>query len=95
MVRLFEAMDKTGRRIYLTDERWAHINEEHPEVSRYMEEFQELLKNPTKVRPSQFDAKIHHFYKYYKSNAKYLLLIVKYLNGEGFIITAYFTRKML
>jgi hypothetical protein len=39
------------------------------------------------------DTNVRYYYKYYKnrkSKAKYLRVIVKYLNGEGFIITAYF-----
>jgi len=38
--------------------------------------------------------KIAYYYKFYKENTgstRYLLLLVKYLNGKGFIITAYFT----
>ena len=70
MPHIFQTTDKSGRSIHLSKEGWTHINEEHPEVSDYLEEIQETLKNP----------------------AKNLLVIVKYLNGEGFIITAYFVR---
>ena len=97
MAHIFRSEDKTGRHIYLTDERWSHINEEHPEVSPYLQEFTETLKNPTNVASYPYDKDIRYFYKYFKqreNKAKYLLIIVKYLNGEGFIITAYFVRQI-
>ena len=36
-------------------------------------------------------------YKYYKereSEAKYLMVVVKYLNSHGFIITSFYTNKI-
>ena len=35
--KIFEIKDKTGRKIYLTKERWKHICEEHPDVSDNLE----------------------------------------------------------
>ena len=29
-MRLFEIIDKSGRKIYVTNERWSHIASEHP-----------------------------------------------------------------
>jgi len=92
---IFEGKDITNRNIHLSDERWHHIAEEHPEVTPYFVEFGDILKHPIKVVSYIEDPLVRYFYRYYKqriSAAKYLMLIVKYLNGEGFIITAYFTR---
>ena len=97
MSDIFQTTDKSGRKINLTKERWTHINEEHPEVSDYLEEIQETLKNPIKIQEVDYDEDIRYYYRYYKSiesPAKNLLVIVKYLNGEGFIITAYFVRSI-
>ncbi len=96
-MRVFETEDMFGRLIYLSDERWKHINEEHPEVSEYIRQFDDVLKNPTKIVPFAYDKDIFYYYKYFKLRqfrTRYLLLIVKYLNGEGFIITAYFVRNI-
>ncbi|MBS3138367.1 hypothetical protein J4207_01540 [Candidatus Woesearchaeota archaeon] len=93
-MRIFEIVDKTGRKIYLTDERWRHINEEHPEMSPYIKEFENVLQNPTKITSYQFDEKIRFFYKRAKERSEYILIVVKYLNGEGYMITAYFVRKI-
>ena len=97
MPRVFEIKDKSGRNIHLSKERWTHINQEHPEVSGYIEEIKETLKSPTKIKTYEHDKDIRYYYNYYKSRefpAKYLLIIVKYLNGNGFIITAYFVRNI-
>ena len=91
MVWIFEVEDKSGRKIHLSDERWKHLNQEHPEVAPYLEELKETLKNPVKVTAYELDENIRYYYKYFKereSQAKYLLAIVKYLNEHGFIITA-------
>ncbi|MBI2523487.1 hypothetical protein HYW19_03785 [Candidatus Woesearchaeota archaeon] len=97
MLHIFQTIDKSGRNIHLSKEGWAHINEEHPEVSGYLEEIQETLKNPIKIKEVDYDEDIRYYYRYYKSiesPAKNLLVIVKYLNGEGFIITAYFVKSI-
>jgi len=97
MAYFFQIRDKSGRDIYLSKERWTHINQEHPELSGYLEEIKETLKNPSKIKTFEYDENIRYYYNYYKSRqspAKYLLIIVKYLNGNGFIITAYFVRSI-
>jgi len=97
MVWIFEVKDKSGRRIHLSGERWLHINQEHPEVADYLEELEETIKNPAKITTHSIDENVKYYYQYFKnreSPAKYLLLIVKYLNGHGFIITAYFVKSI-
>ena len=95
MTWIFEIEEKSGREIHLSNERWKHINQEHPEVAPYLEEIKEALENPVKITHYEFDENIRYYYKHFKeikSKAKYLLVIVKYLNGHGFVITAYFVR---
>ncbi len=95
---IFEIEDLTGRKIHLSQEQWSHINLDHPEISAYVEEMKNILLNPIFVRTLNYDEQVRYFYRYYKnreSPAKYLLVIVKYLNGKGFIITSYFVRKIL
>jgi len=62
-----------------------------------IEEIKEALQKPDKITTFSFDEDIKYYYKYVKSrasSAKYLLAIVKYLNGEGYIITSYFVRHI-
>ncbi|MBI3027663.1 hypothetical protein HYY70_06140 [Candidatus Woesearchaeota archaeon] len=96
MTWIFEVKDKSGRKIHLSDERWKHLNQEHPEVAPYLEDIKETLKNPVKITEYELDENVKYYYKYFKEreSAKYLLVIVKYLNEHGFIITAYFVRNI-
>ena len=96
MVRIFELKDKTGRIIYLTNERYSHIKK-HPEMQNNIPIIEETIKNPQKITDYSLDLDIKYYYKHYKdrkSKAKYLRVIVKYLNGEGFVITAYFVEEI-
>jgi hypothetical protein len=96
MAWIFEVEDKSGRKIHLSDERWKHLNQEHPEVAPYIEDIKDILKNPLKIIAYELDNSIKYYYKYFKERetAKYLLVIVKYLNEHGFIITAHFVRNI-
>lgn len=96
MNKLFEIKDKTGRNIYLTDERYKHVKK-HPEMQNSITIIEETIKNPQKVIEYALDPDIRYYYTHHKnrkSKAKYLRVIVKYLNGEGFVVTAYFVVGM-
>ncbi|MBS3124621.1 hypothetical protein J4437_08415 [Candidatus Woesearchaeota archaeon] len=93
---IFEVRDKTKRWIYLTDKRYSHIMQ-HSEMQNKIEEIKETLINPLKIINYSLEDDIKYYYRYYKnrkSTAKYLRVIVKYLNGKGFIITSYFVDRI-
>ncbi len=95
MTRIFEEKEKGGKIIYCTKERWTHIIGEHSELSGFLEYVKTALEKPSRI--IHFTKKVKYYYlfiKTRKSSAKHLLLIVKYLNGEGYIITAYFVRNI-
>jgi len=95
MEKLFEITDKTGRMIKLTSRQFEHIVC-HKGMENYLEEIKETLVNPIKIIPHE-KGELYDYYKYYKNrkgNAKYLQVIVKYLNGQGFVITAYFVKHI-
>ena len=92
---IFEAKDKTGRMIHLSLERWKHIRKKHPEIEN-SEEIQETIINPTKITFPKIDESVGFYYKYFKNKSpSYLLVLVKYLNGTGYIITAYYEDKII
>jgi|SRR3989344_6459935 len=96
-MQFFEVKDRSGRIIYLTKERWNHIIIEHLTVSNKLEDVKETLVNPLIIRESEYDTNVRFYYKYYKNvklKAKYLIVVVKYLNGKGFIITSFYTDKI-
>ena len=45
---IFDIKDKTGRKIYLTEERWSHIKKRHPEIE-YFEGLKEAITSPDKL----------------------------------------------
>ena len=85
-------IDKTGRKIHLSEERWTHITIKRPYMSSYFVEIEETTKNPQKIVPRDvgnlFD--FYSYYKHRKGKLKFLKVVVKYLNGEWFILSAYF-----
>ena len=91
---IFEIKDKSGRKIHLSNERWHHIVTEHSILANRLEDIKDTLINPSTILPSKYDEKVRFYYKFYKKMSKYLLVSVKYLNGEGFIITAFYTQKL-
>ena len=90
---VFEIIDKTGRKIHLSKERWKHITSQtspHAYMANFLDEIKQTLINPDKIVSSiNNDTKVN-YYRHYKKRKKYLRVIVNYLNGEGVIITAYF-----
>ena len=95
MENIFEIIDKTGRKIRLTKKQFRHVIC-HKGMENHLEEIKETLKNPTKIIPHEI-GNLYDYYNYYKNRreeAKYLQVVVKYLNGDGFVITAYFVKHI-
>lgn len=88
-MNVLEVIDKTGRTIGLPTDHWKHILAEHPGVS--LTDIEEVLKQPLLIRPSDTDETVRKYYRFDKARRRYLRALVKYLNGRGFIITAYRT----
>ena len=64
---------------------------------RQEEKIEETLKSPEIVRHSLRDENVHLYYKFYAKTPvgqKYLLVGVKVFNGEGFVITSFFTDRI-
>ncbi|MFH1889549.1 MAG: PBECR2 nuclease fold domain-containing protein [Nanoarchaeota archaeon] len=97
MNNIFEIKDKTGRKIHLSKERWKHItlpSSPHAHMTNYLEEIKQTLIEPDKIIKSvNNDAKVN-CYRYYKERKQYLKVVVNYLNGDSFVITAYFTKNI-
>ena len=94
---IFEVIDKTKRRIRLTKKQWKHILRRHHDIINYQEEIKETLKNPQKITDHPYDKNSKYYFAYLKHKQgpnKYLLVIAKYLNGEGFVITTYFEKNI-
>ena len=89
----FEVRSVLGVKVRTTEDHWKFISEEkHPIIKDYEEEVRETLRNPEEIRKSRRDERVHLYYK--KLGKYYICVLVKHLNGEGFIITAYLADKM-
>jgi|SRR3989344_356733 len=97
MDSIFDVIDKNGRNIRHTNKQYSHMMEEHPYMYKYLEEIKEALQKPDKITSYSFDEDVRYFYKYYKHLEKpnnYLLVVVKYLNGDGYVISSYLENKI-
>ena len=93
---VLEVHSKLGKVIRLDEDRWKHVVE-HPEMEKQIPKIEETLVGPDEVRESVRMSSIWLFYKFYPNSPvseKYLLVAVKVLDGEGFIVTAFFTDKV-
>jgi len=62
-----------------------------------IELIKETLKQPLTIRYFSEDESVRYFYKDLKNKSpqeRYLFVSVKYLNGDGFVITSFFTNKI-
>ncbi len=94
---LFEVIDKTDRKLRMTDYNWQHIVRRHPEIASQKENVIETLEKPDKITDSPDKEEIKYYYKYYKnlpSPFRFMRVIAKYLNGSGFIISSHFVRAI-
>jgi len=90
---IFEVFDKTGRKIHLSKERWSHIRTEHPEISE-PNDLVLALSSTQKMLLSDRDENVMWYFMFKKEKKLYLKVAVKYLNGEGYVITAHYTSKI-
>ena len=89
---LFEVKDVFGRKIRTTKDYWLKIKTlKHRELKYGIREAKKNLIAPDEVRRSVTDTTILLFAKEVKGDI--LIVGVKILNGEGFVITSYQTKE--
>ena len=87
--------DCFGRKVRLTDERLAHILA-HAEMTGMAAELERVLRRPQLVRRSRSDTAVRLFYEFYAQTivgGKWLCVVVKYMEHDAFVVTAYLTDK--
>ena len=87
--------DHQGRKIRLTVERRTHILE-HPEMTDQFERIQETLQKPTLIVATHADETVHVYHRHYPTTpvtSKYLLVAVKILEDNTFVLTAFFSSR--
>ncbi|RJR45440.1 MAG: hypothetical protein C4567_03250 [Deltaproteobacteria bacterium] len=88
MIDLIHSVNKVP--IRLTDERWAHISEEHCELAGLRLEVLETVANPDRVLAGG-EGELLAVRELFPG--KHLAAVYRELTGDGFIITAFLTSK--
>lgn len=89
-------IDYEGNRIRLTDERAEHILL-HKEMIEFQDFIGETLHSPDYVLQSKADENVKLYNKFYYTNIygnKFLCVVVKFIENDIFIITAYIINKI-
>lgn len=79
----------------LTDERWEHIRS-HPEMADYGSEIERVVVGPDLAVQSRTDPEAILNYRRKVASSfgdKWLCVVVKYLPGDAFVLTAYLTDR--
>ena len=85
------AVSKNGISIRLTDERWAHITDEHCELAGLRLEVLETIENPIRI----FEGSREEFIAVIElTKGKFLAVVYKEFQRDGFIITAFITKRI-
>ena len=78
--------------IRLTNERWLHITEEHPEMAGYYYEVLEVICEPEAIYKGNYEELIAIKRA---ELGKYIVVVYKESSEkDGFVITAFLTRKI-
>jgi hypothetical protein len=85
-------LSKNGVTVRLTDERWFHISEGHPEMAGFFFEILETVNDPDLIVEGNYGELICS-----KSmgNGKHLVAVYRETDGrDGFVITSFLTKRM-
>ena len=91
---IFEVADKTKRKIRLTEKQWSHILSHGDVGVGDLENIKTALSNPSSLLVQDLDKNKGNYYLYQKERRRYFLVVVKYLNGEGFVVTAFYVKSI-
>lgn len=86
-------IDYADRTVCLTDERLGHIRE-HPEMIGQERRIREVLQEPAVVFTSHKDSSSSCIYARGPVGSKHLMVAVKILEEDAFVITAFFTDEI-
>jgi hypothetical protein len=82
---------QNGIPIRLTDERWAHISEEHCELAGLRREVLDTVASPARI----YAGGAGELLAVREIEAgKYLVAVYRELGDDGFVITAFLTRRI-
>ena len=91
----FQVTDAAGRSVVLTDERWVHIAQGHPELTEIENEIASAVRAPDTRREGRSDDEVWYYRRLPDgSRAPWLKVVVRYGEEGGWIVTAFLRRRM-
>lgn len=86
-----EARSQNGILIRLTEERWLHILRGHPELAAWQQEILRTIEQPERI----FAGRLGELLAVREMTpGKWLVVVYRELENDGFIITAFLTRRV-
>jgi hypothetical protein len=85
--------DSSGRRVELTEERWRHIVERHPEIETHVEMVLQAVRKPDRQIAGRLSNEEWLYLETDKPSA-WLKVVVAYAESRGYIVTAYARRSI-
>jgi hypothetical protein len=82
---------KNGITIRLTDERWAHITEQHCELAGFRSEVLETVLQPERILAGS-DGELLAVREL--EHGKYMIVVYREIGNDGFVITAFVSRRI-
>ena len=87
---LFEVLCVLGKRIRTTRRYFEFITQvKHPELKGKLDEVLKTIGEADEVRRNPERPEIYLYYR--KINRHWICAVTRYLNGDGFLVTAYIT----
>ena len=84
---VFEVTTPLGFSVRTTTDYWSLIEAKHPKLRGRAQDVAQVLVHPDQVCQSRQDPAVYLFYR--ADQQRLLCAVVKRLNGQGFLITAY------
>ncbi|WP_254568033.1 hypothetical protein [Oscillatoria sp. HE19RPO] len=86
----FEVLTPLQFTVRTSEEYWEKLLVKHPDIADLEAEIQQALTAPDEIRRSSHDPNVLLFYLILKQK-RWVVAVVRRLNGDGFLITAYQT----
>ncbi len=93
---VMSAVSILERKIRLTEQQWTHIILRHPELSGQTQKIRITLEEPDEVVYDELNDNFRYVKLFEKTpfSKKHLLVVVRHLDKEGFVITAFFMSRI-
>lgn len=86
----FEILTPLGFTVRTSESYWQRLLTKHPDIAELEELVQQALTAPDEIRRSSRDDSVLLFYLA-RSEKRWVVVVARRLNGDGFLITAYQT----